>query len=308
MSPTSSPAARSLVLVTGLSGAGRATALKALEDLGYEAVDNLPLSLLPDLVRPAAAAQARPLALGLDVRTRGFDIAPFLVELARLRERADLRPQLLFLDCDTDVLLRRYTETRRRHPLAADRPVLDGIVEERRVLGPWREAADLVIDTSLLSGADLKRILGGHFSAGSATPLGVFVVSFSYRRGLPREADLVFDCRFLANPHYVAELKDRDGRDEAVRQYIESDAGYWQFVNGIKALVLPLLPRFEKEGKSYLTVAVGCTGGRHRSVRVAEELATWLKQQGARVSIAHRDLAAGPSREQAADDNAGDRS
>jgi UPF0042 nucleotide-binding protein len=296
---------RSLVLVTGLSGAGRATALKALEDLGYEAVDNLPLSLLPDLTR-SGAVHDKPLALGLDVRTRDFAIAPFLRELDRLRARGDVRPQLLFLDCDNDVLLRRYTETRRRHPLAADRPVIDGIVEERRVLAPWRDAADLTIDTSLLTAADLKRVLGGHFASSGGGGLNVFVVSFSYRRGLPREADLVFDCRFLANPHYVAALKPLDGRDQTVRNYIEADPAYAGFINGIKALISPLLPRFEKEGKSYLTVAVGCTGGRHRSVRVAEELAMWLGQQGARVALAHRDL--GIASESTSDDDAGNRS
>lgn len=300
-------AARSLVLVTGLSGAGRATALKALEDLGYEAVDNLPLSLLADLARPSATAQGRPLALGLDVRTRDFAIAPFLAEFARLRARDDVRPQLLFLDCDNDVLLRRYTETRRRHPLAADRPVIDGIVEERRILLPWRDAADLVIDTSLLTAADLKRLLGGHYAVGRGAGLNVFVVSFAYRRGLPREADLVFDCRFLANPHYLPGLRPLDGRDEAVRNYVEADPAYPGFINGIKGLILPLLPRFEKEGKSYLTVAVGCTGGRHRSVKVAEELAAWLGGHGARVSLAHRDLVS-PLPEVAANANMGDRS
>jgi UPF0042 nucleotide-binding protein len=300
--------ARRLVLVTGLSGAGRATALKALEDLGYEAVDNLPLSLLADLARPSASAQDRPLALGLDVRTRGFAIAPFLAELERLRGRADLRPQLLFLDCDNDVLLRRYTETRRRHPLAADRPVIDGIVEERRVLAPWREAADLVIDTSLLTAADLKRLLGGHFAAAQSDRLNLFVVSFSYRRGLPREADLVFDCRFLANPHYVAALQPLDGRAKAVRDYVAADPGYSEFINGIKALISPLLPRFEKEGKSYLTVAVGCTGGRHRSVCVAEELAPWLGRQGASVSLAHRDLGTVAAADSAHANEVGDRS
>jgi len=168
--------------------------------------------------------------------------------------------------------------------------VIDGIVEERRVLAPWREAADLAIDTSLLTAADLKRVLGGHFAVSGGAGLNLFVVSFSYRRGLPREADLVFDCRFLANPHYVPALRPLDGRDQTVRHYIAADPAYPGFINGIKALISPLLPRFEKEGKSYLTVAVGCTGGRHRSVLVAEELAMWLAEQGARVSLAHRDL------------------
>jgi UPF0042 nucleotide-binding protein len=283
---------RRVVLITGLSGAGRATALKALEDLGFEAVDNLPLSLLPDLLPRQARAGARPLALGLDVRTRDFSSDAFLAELAQLRARDDLQAELMFLDCDSTTLLRRYTETRRRHPLALDRPVQDGIAEERRILAPLRAAADQVIDTSQLGPHDLKRLLSIRFTTEEAPGLRVVVASFSYRNGLPREADIVFDARFLANPHYVPALQPLSGKDRAVQEYVQADPDFPAFLNGIKSLLGPLLPRFEKEGKSYLTVAVGCTGGRHRSVFLAETLAQWLAQLGKNVTLAHRDLPA----------------
>jgi UPF0042 nucleotide-binding protein len=285
-------AKRHVVLITGLSGAGRATALKALEDLGYEAVDNLPLSLLPDLLRSDARAGSRPLALGLDVRTRDFSPNAFLAELAQLRAQEDLVCELVFLDCDGTTLLRRYTETRRRHPLALERPVQDGIAEERRILAPLRAAADQVIDTSQLGPHDLKRLLSTRFALDGAPGMRVAVLSFSYRNGLPREADIVFDARFLANPHYVASLKPLSGRDLAVQEYVQGDPAFAGFLNGIKSLLEPLLPRYEKEGKSYLTVAVGCTGGRHRSVFLAETLAAWLNELGTNVTLAHRDLPA----------------
>lgn len=284
---------RHVVLITGLSGAGRATALKALEDAGYEAVDNLPLSLLPDLLRGNWHG-GRKLALGLDVRTRDFSPAAFLAELAALRMQRELVSALVFLDCDDATLLRRFTETRRRHPLAVDRPVQDGIAEERRVLAPLRAAADHVIDTSQLGPHDLKRLLSTRFALDDAPGLRVVVLSFSYRNGLPREADIVFDARFLANPHYVAALKPLSGRDRAVQEYVEADPDYSAFASGIKTLLGPLLPRYEKEGKSYLTVAVGCTGGRHRSVFLAETIAAWLKTLGRNVTLAHRDLPAEP--------------
>ena len=285
--------ARHVVLITGLSGAGRATALKALEDVGFDAVDNLPLSLLPDLLRGNWHGR-RKLALGLDVRSRDFSSTTFLAELASLRAQADLVCELVFLECDDATLLRRFTETRRRHPLATERPVQDGIAEERRVLAPLRTACDHVIDTSQLGPHDLKRLLSTRYELADAPGLRVVVLSFSYRNGLPREADIVFDARFLANPHYVAELKPLSGLDRAVQEYVEADPGYATFLNGIKSLLGPLLPRYEKEGKSYLTVALGCTGGRHRSVFLAETLAAWLKELGGNVTLAHRDLPAMP--------------
>jgi UPF0042 nucleotide-binding protein len=283
-SRTQSDSSGRLVLVTGMSGAGRSTALKALEDLGYEAVDNLPLSLLDPLV---AAGPAHPVAIGVDVRTRGFTVDSFL---EWLRHAARPNCGVVFLDCDDELLRRRYTETRRRHPLAGDRPVIDGIRLERQRVSALRDQADLVIDTSALTAADLKRVLHGHFSLDAAPGVAVFVTSFSYRYGLPQDADLVFDVRFLDNPHYVPELRPLTGLDEQVGERIVADPGFAPFLARLEALLEPLLPRYAREGKSYLTIAVGCTGGRHRSVFVAERLADWLRTLGYRTSRNHRDL------------------
>ncbi len=281
-----------LLLVSGLSGAGKSTALKALEDLNYEAVDNLPMSLMASLLRPGRAA-AGPLAVGIDIRTRDFAVGTFLNQLDQLLARGDLDVGLIFLDCDDDMLQRRFTETRRRHPLAADRPVADGIRHERRLMYDVRQRADLVIDTSLLTLADLRRLLAGHFSTADEAGLMIAVTSFSYRRGLPREADLVFDVRFLANPHYNDQLRPLTGQDPAVGAFIDQDPHFEPFFDRLSAMLLPLLPRFENEGKSYLTIAVGCTGGRHRSVYVAERLAALLAEQGHPAQVRHRDIDAG---------------
>ena len=281
-----SPRGRVLV-VTGMSGAGRSTALKALEDMGYEAVDNVPLSLLPNLVSgPAEAA----LAIGVDVRTRDFDVGALIATLDRLIADHDVALQIVFLDCEDDRLMRRYTETRRRHPLAGDRPVTDGIHFERQRVWPLRDRADLVIDTTALNPGDLKRLLHGHFALDAAAGITIFVTSFSYRHGLPRDADLVFDVRFLRNPHYVTPLRPLTGRDPEVAAFIEADLDFPPFFNRLCLLLAPLLPRYECEGKSYLTIAIGCTGGRHRSVYIAERLAAWLSAQGRSVGIGHRDL------------------
>jgi UPF0042 nucleotide-binding protein len=277
-----------ILLVTGMSGAGKSTALKAVEDLGYEAVDNLPLSLLSSLVHPDFGTR-RPLAIGVDIRTRDFGVEPFLEELDSLIDYGELQVRLLFLDCEDEVLRRRYTETRRRHPLALDRPLLDGIEHERRLVSPLRARADLVIDTSHLSLNDLRRLLQGHFALAVDRTLAVFVVSFAYRHGIPREADLVFDVRFLANPHYDPRLRPLTGCDPEVGAFIGADEGFAPFFDGLTALLGPLLPRYASEGKSYLTIAVGCTGGQHRSVFVAERLAAWLDRNGHRVSVSHRD-------------------
>jgi RNase adaptor protein for sRNA GlmZ degradation len=282
------PSARpAILLITGLSGAGRTSSLKMLEDLGYEAVDNLPLSLLPGL---ATQTRVWPIAVGIDVRTRGFAVANVLAELDNLVSGRGIESRLVFVDCDDEALARRYTETRRRHPLAGDRPVMDGIRLERQLVSPLRERADLVIDTSALLPADLKRLLAGHFALDERPGLKLFVTSFSFRRGLPREADLVFDVRFLDNPHYVPALRELTGLDDAVGAVIAADPGYAGFFTSLTALLTPLLPRYDREGKSYLTIAIGCTGGRHRSVYVAEELGRWLAAQGQRVAVAHRDL------------------
>ena len=298
-SPVATSVRRPFVLVTGLSGAGRMTALNALEDMGYVAVDNMPLPLLGELMRSTAGGVgtiAPPLAFGVDTRTFGFDPQELVRRARKLRQRPDLDAKLLFLECDAETLQRRYTESRRPHPLAADRPVIDSIVEERRQIGWMRDTADLVIDTSSLSPHALKQMLAGHFALGPRVGTRLSVMSFSFRRGLPREADLVFDARFLKNPHYEPALKSLTGRDPAVASFIATDPDYAPFLEHLRGLVGPLLPRFDAEGKSYLTIAVGCTGGRHRSVAVAEALADWLRGAGRSVTLTHRDAdgAGGP--------------
>ncbi len=279
---------RPVVLVTGLSGAGRSTALKILEDLGYEAIDNLPLGLLGTM-----AQDGGPIALGIDIRSRSFAAGPFLDQIDRLG--AGARTTLLFLDCDDEVLERRFTETRRPHPLAADRRVADGIAAERRLIAPLRARADLTVDTTNLNGAELRRLLSGHLGLGDGPGMKIFVTSFSYRGGLPREADLVFDARFLANPHYEPGLRPLDGRDPRVADYVARDPAYAAFFQALTEMLAPLLPRYEREGKSYLTIALGCTGGRHRSVAVAERLAAWISGLGRPVELSHRELGADPS-------------
>ncbi len=277
-----------IVLVTGMSGAGRTTALKALEDLGFEAVDNLPVALLGSLVRPGDRLE-RDLAIGIDCRTRAFDPPDLIKRIAARRANTRPEPKLLFLDCEDEILRRRFNETRRRHPLALDRPVTDGIAHERRVMAGLREHADLVIDTSQLSAGDLRRLIAGYFTTANERRLTLSVLSFAYRGGLPREADLVFDVRFLANPHYVDELRPRDGRDPEVRAYVEGDPGYHLFLERLEGLLLPLLPSYQREGRSYLTIAFGCTGGRHRSIVVAEAFAARLREAGWTVLVRHRD-------------------
>jgi UPF0042 nucleotide-binding protein len=287
-SPAEGTTPARVLLVTGMSGAGRSTALKTLEDMGYEAFDNLPLSLVPALIE-SIAADARAIAVGADLRTRGFAIESMLEPLDTVVARTGRELKVLFVDCDDEPLQRRYTETRRPHPLAGDRPVTDGIRLERQVVSALRDRADLVIDTSNLSAADLKRLLTGHFAL-AAGGLRVFVTSFAYRHGIPRDADLIFDVRFLDNPHYVPDLRQLTGHEPAVAAHIERDPHLAPFLAGLWRLLEPLLPRYEQEGKTYLTIAIGCTGGRHRSVYVAERLAAQLATAGLRVELAHRDL------------------
>lgn len=290
---------RRILLVTGLSGSGRSTALRALEDLGYEAIDNLPLTVLSAVLgheRPAAGAAARPrsgpVAVGLDTRTRGFDAIAFARRVDELRQVSDTRTEVLFFDSDDDVIARRYTETRRRHPLSRDRPLTDAIKEERELLRPVRNLADYVFDTSTMSLNDTRRMIAGNFTLDEGSGLALSITSFSYRHGLPREADLVFDVRFLANPHYVDDLRDQNGLDLPVSNYVSADPAFPPFFQGLGDLLLSLLPHYRSEGKSYLTVAVGCTGGRHRSVFVTEKLGTLLRDEGYHVGVRHRDLGA----------------
>ena len=286
---------RRVVLVTGLSGAGRSTALNVLEDLGYEAVDNLPLQMVEAVLETEFEAGVetqvpRPIALGIDIRTRNFAVAPFLELLRRLKEDRGNRVDLLFLACDEEVLARRFSETRRRHPLAQDRPLADGLTAERRLVSPLREEADAVIDTTAMAPYELRQTLEGQFRSETQPGMSIVVMSFSYKLGLPRAADIVIDARFLTNPHYDPELRPLTGKDPRVAAKVRSDPHFESFYSRLKDMLLPLVPRFEAEGKSYLTIAFGCTGGRHRSVALAEALAGELRVLDREVTLAHRDV------------------
>jgi UPF0042 nucleotide-binding protein len=262
------------VLVTGLSGAGKASILRVLEDLGYEAVDNPPLRLMEELT----VRGERPIAIGVDTRSRGFDTCDILSALARLRCNPALRPELVFAYADESALLRRYTETRRRHPLAPTSRVADGVAAEIAMTAPLREAADLLLDTSDLPLPMLRRMIEQRFSGNENSDVGMTVslISFAYPLGLPREAELVFDARFLRNPHYDPILQPRTGLDADVAAYVESDPDFAPFVDKVTELLTLLLPRFVQEGKKYASVAIGCTGGKHRSVHIVEVLARRL--------------------------------
>ncbi|WP_294389896.1 RNase adapter RapZ [uncultured Sphingomonas sp.] len=284
-----------ILLVTGLSGAGRTTVLKTLEDLGWEAVDNLPLGLLDRLLSSPPAQGApdteRPLAIGIDSRTRGFDADMILRRIAGLRSTSGQVAEILFLDASDAVLATRFSATRRRHPLALDRAAEVGIALERTMLIPLRNAADHLIDTSTTTSNGLQAEIRAAFGAIAVAPEPTLTVtSFSYKRGLPRDADLVLDVRFLRNPFWDATLRAGTGRDVDVSAYIVADEAYASAMAQIEQLLVTLLPRYRNEGKSYVTVAFGCTGGRHRSVHVAEHMGERLRKAGFSPTIAHRDL------------------
>ena len=287
-SASHTPPSQRLLLVTGPSGAGRSTAVDALEDQGWEVIDNLPLSLLPRLI--AGPPLDHPMALGLDVRNRDFTVDALVQTIDQLADRDGLMLEGLYLDCAEDVLVRRYSETRRRHPLSPEGPPIVGIQREREMLGPVRARADTLVDTSEMSPHDLKAEIGARFGEDGAAALTVTVQSFSYKRGLPRGADLVFDTRFLRNPHWEPFLRRLDGRDAAVLAHIAEDERFEPFRNRLIDLLLTLLPGYRDEGKSHLSVAIGCTGGQHRSVALTEEIAKALAEAGWQVSKRHREL------------------
>ncbi len=274
-----------LVLITGPSGAGRSSAIRALEDMGYEAIDNLPLSLLPRLLD--GPAPEKPLALGIDTRNRDFSTNALIEAIDGLSQAP---MQVLYLDCSAEVLLRRFSETRRRHPLApAETPDI-GIAREFDLLVPIRARADILIDTSEMAPRDLCAELERWFVQQPDNGLAVSVQSFSYKRGLPRGLDMVLDCRFLRNPYWEESLRTLDGRSDAVTAYVEEDDRFDAFRAKVLDLAQLLLPAYEAEGKAYLSIGFGCTGGQHRSVAMAETLAKALAEGGWQVSIRHREL------------------
>ena len=285
---TQSQPAVPVVLVTGPSGAGRSTAIRTLEDLGYEVIDNLPLSLLPRLLDGPQGG--RPLALGVDVRNRDFTPNVLIDIIEDLRGRDDIHGQVLYLDASEDVLIRRYSETRRRHPLSPDDTPITGIAHEIAVLSAIRELADVLITTTDLSPHDLKADVERMFAVEKGPFLGVTLHSFSYKRGLPRGLDIVMDCRFLRNPHWDPMLRSKDGRDESVYDYVAEDERFAPFFAKMQDLITMLLPAYKEEGKSHLSIGFGCTGGQHRSVAVTERLSAALEIEGWPVSIRHREL------------------
>jgi UPF0042 nucleotide-binding protein len=281
-----------LLLVTGMSGAGKSTVLDALEDMGWDCVENLPAAMLKDYVEQGLAGGRHvPIAVGMDARSRGFDPAA----LPRIvHSIAGVAPEILYLDCSGAELIRRYDETRRRHPLAPDRPAEDGIARERNFTAPLRSAAESVLDTTDLSPAELRDELRRRYGGDIAQPV-LTITSFAFSRGMSRTADLVFDLRFIANPHWVDVLRPLTGLDAEVRAFIEQDEAWIGTMDRIEALLIDWIPRYWAAGKTYLTVAFGCTGGRHRSVAAAVEMAERLRRAGFSPNVRHRDLASRPN-------------
>lgn len=291
LAPSRTPAPLVLV-VTGMSGAGRTTAISALEDLGYEALNNFPLSLFEALIEPVTGTSA-PIAIGVESRTRGFSVRALTETVDRLRQRWRAGAALIFLDCDEDVLLSRFSQTRRRHPLAPAEDVATGIARERDVLAAVRDQADAVLDTSNMTPHALKAELAARFALDRSTGLSVTVQSFSYKRGTPHGADMVLDCRFLRNPYWEESIRTLDGRDPRIQTYVAGDPLYGPFFEKLTDMVTTLLPAYRDEGKAHFTIALGCTGGRHRSVTLTERLGHHLADQGWTVSIRHSELERG---------------
>lgn len=284
-----------VVIVTGMSGAGKSSALKALEDLNFEAIDNIPLQFLKliftnNLNSSDVKIFEQPIAIGIDIRTRGFSIDNFFQQFDSIFSKSKKNAKIIFIDCDDATLYRRYEETRRRHPMAIDRPITDGILKERSLVMPLRSKANLVVNTSEMSLGELKSRLKAEFIDNPEQTLTVLIESFSYRKGLPRNADLILDVRFLKNPHYIENLREMTGLDKEVGAFIYKDPAFNIFFDNLTKTIKPLMPLYEAEGKSYLTIAFGCTGGRHRSVFVAEEFIKWFNTLGIQAQLNHRDI------------------
>lgn len=287
-----------ILLITGVSGAGKTTVLKTLEDLGWETVDNFPIKLAGQLLKiPASGGEDGPnipLALGFDSRTRGFDAEALIQQIKKLQNQPNLEILTLFLDCAGVEIERRYAETRRRHPMAQDRPAMDGIAIDRNLMEPFRRWAETVVDTSKLSAHDLQQAIRERFTSETSPHSTITVSSFGFSRGVPHNADLVFDLRFLRNPHWDSELRPMTGMDASVAEYVSADPKYDEAMQKIRDLLRFLLPLYDAQGKAYINIAFGCTGGRHRSVHVAEIFGNWLREDGFVLTVAHRDLTSRP--------------
>ncbi|WP_166418224.1 RNase adapter RapZ [Cochlodiniinecator piscidefendens] len=280
-----------IILITGPSGAGRSTAINTFEDMGFETIDNLPLTLLPRLLDGPPAK--RPMALGIDVRNRDFSTNALVDMIGELSESQGVSLEVLFLDCRLDVLMRRYSETRRRHPLAPEETPKTGIEREFDLLVPIRARSNVLIDTSEMTPHDLRAEIGRQFGGTTGQRLAVTVQSFSYKRGIPRGVDMIFDVRFLRNPYWKAELRRLNGQDKAVADYVSTDKRFPAFFEKVSDLSKMLLPAYMDEGKAHFSIGFGCTGGQHRSVTLAIALARDLAQAGWLVSVRHRELERG---------------
>lgn len=273
----------SIYLITGYSGAGMSSVLKALEDMNIEVFDNFPLKLVKPLIE-SEESQDKKIAIGIDTRTRGFSAE------AVMNAANELNANLIFVTCDDHELQRRFSETRRRHPLAKDKSVRAGIDAEHRLLESLKVHSDHIIDTTTMSVHDLRHSLEEYFQTEPQKKLTVTLMSFGFKYGVPSDADIIMDVRFLKNPHWEPNLKEKTGMDKDVGEYIEKDEIYANFIENFEALIKPLLPRYAYEGKKYLTIAIGCMGGRHRSVYTVEKIAKWLRETGSLTHIEHRDI------------------
>ncbi|MBL4836769.1 MAG: RNase adapter RapZ [Kordiimonadaceae bacterium] len=285
---------RQLIIITGLSGAGKSAVLHTFEDIDFQVVDNLPLSMVENLIDDSARKEGlAPIAIGVDSRTLHFSPDLFVETVARVRARDDIQLHVLFMDASVDVLMKRFSETRRPHPLGEGRLLRAAIKQERELMASLRDYIDGIIDTSARTVADTRRIIRRRFACENPPELIVTFMSFGFSRGVPRDADIVLDVRFLRNPFYEVDLKSLTGRDKKVANFVRADEGYGTFTQKIQELLAFLLPRYRDEGKSYLTVAFGCTGGQHRSVAVAEAIASESSVDGMAVNLYHRELVDG---------------
>lgn len=286
---TTKDKSQNLFIVTGFSGAGLSSTLKIMEDLGIEVFDNFPISFLDNLLT-SSLHKSQPIAIGIDTRTRNFNPTKIIEKIEDLKLNSSWNVQTLFLSADDHVLLRRFTDTRRVHPMARDRSISDGIAAEKSLLYPLKHKANVIVDTSDLNIHDLRSQIEQRVEAYISDTLNINIMSFSYRHGIPREADMVFDMRFLTNPHWKEEYRHMTGLDKDIQIYIEQDPAMSDFYDDLIQMLNRLIPLYKKNGKRYLTIGFGCTGGQHRSVYTAQKIAGWLRSQNHPVTIHHREM------------------